>query len=327
VKQRKQRLTDSVETSLRLANGVVGIEFVDEPAGSPARERRYSERLGCPNEHELELEELEPRQFSFNAPWGACPACSGLGTTMEVDPDLIVPDDSLTLAENAVSVWSITSVSATLNLMQGIADAEFSARHPVAGAVGRARELILLGRAISRPSPQPLRPVRTYTAKYGSDPLRQAASRRGRHRRCARRFASFMRESPAPSAGERLAHLAVRHDRGRNIAGWRRCPSTRRRLPAGAELTEREAQIAERVVKEINERLRFLLDVGLDYLSLSRPAGTLSGGEAAHRLATQIGSGLVGVLYVLDGRASATISATTGASSTRSSGCATWGTR
>ncbi|HOB06192.1 MAG TPA: citrate/2-methylcitrate synthase, partial [Propionibacteriaceae bacterium] len=91
----KQRLTDSVETSLKLANGVVGIEFVDEPAGSPDRERRYSERLGCPNEHDLELEELEPRQFSFNGPWGACPACSGLGTTMEVDPELVRALDML----------------------------------------------------------------------------------------------------------------------------------------------------------------------------------------------------------------------------------------
>ncbi|HPZ50730.1 MAG TPA: excinuclease ABC subunit A, partial [Propionibacteriaceae bacterium] len=121
----KQRLTDSVETSLKLANGVVGIEFVDEPAGSPDRERRYSERLGCPNEHDLELEELEPRQFSFNGPWGACPACSGLGTTMEVDPELVVPDDSLALTENAISVWSSPTVSGYFqNLMQGIADAE-----------------------------------------------------------------------------------------------------------------------------------------------------------------------------------------------------------
>ena len=106
-----QRLTDSVETALKLASGVVAVEFVDAPPGSPERERRYSEKLACPNEHDISIEELEPRQFSFNAPWGACPICSGLGTDLEVDVDLVVPDRSKSLSENPIAPWSSVYVS------------------------------------------------------------------------------------------------------------------------------------------------------------------------------------------------------------------------
>ncbi len=102
----KRRLTDSVETALGLAGGVVSIDFVDRAADDPERERRYSERLACPNDHDISIEELEPRQFSFNGPWGACPACSGIGTRMEVDVDLVVPDTGKSLADGAISIWT-----------------------------------------------------------------------------------------------------------------------------------------------------------------------------------------------------------------------------
>ncbi len=305
----KQRLTDSVETSLKLANGVVGIEFVDEPAGSPDRERRYSERLGCPNEHDLELEELEPRQFSFNGPWGACPACSGLGTTMEVDPELVVPDDSLALTENAISVWSSPTVSGYFqNLMQGIADAEgFSMDEPWRDLTERAQHVILhgLGDPVVVRHRNRFGRVRTYTAKYeGAIPYVKRRHGEAETDTLRERFAAFMREIPCSVCkGARLkpTSLAVTIG-GKNISEVSVMSIDQAAaFLLGLELSDREQQIAERVVKEINERLRFLLDVGLDYLSLSRPAGTLSGGEAQRiRLATQIGSGLVGVLYVLD---------------------------
>ncbi len=305
----KQRLTDSVETSLKLAHGVVGIEFVDEAEGSPEREKRYSERLGCPNEHDLELEELEPRQFSFNGPWGACPACSGLGTTMEVDPDLIVPDDSLSLAENAISVWSSPTVSGYFqNLMQGIADDEgFSMNSAWRDLPPRAHGLILHGTGdpILVRHRNRFGRVRTYSAKYeGAIPYVKRRHAEAETDTLRERFAGFMREIPCSVCrGARLkpTSLSVTIG-GKNISEVASMSIDQAAaFLLGLELTDREQQIAERVVKEINERLRFLLDVGLDYLSLSRPAGTLSGGEAQRiRLATQIGSGLVGVLYVLD---------------------------
>ncbi len=305
----KQRLTDSVETALRLANGVVGVELVDQPVGSRERERRYSERLGCPNEHDLELEELEPRQFSFNAPWGACPSCSGLGTTMEVDPDLIVPDDSLSLAENAVSLWSSPTVAGYFaNLLQGLADSEgFSLDTPWRDLPPHVRELVLLGRgdAVVVRHRNRFGRVRTYSATYeGAIPYVKRRHAEADTDTARERYAAYMREIPCSACqGARLkpTTLAVTVG-GLNIAQVADLSIDRAAaFLLGLELTDRERQIAERVVKEINERLRFLLDVGLDYLTLSRPAGTLSGGEAQRiRLATQIGSGLVGVLYVLD---------------------------
>ena len=119
----KQRLTDSVETALGLAGGVLAVDFVDLPADDPGRERRYSEKLACPNEHDISIEELEPRQFSFNGPWGACPACSGLGTTSEVDVELIVPDEGKSLAEGAVSCWTSVYVAGYFQtLFKALAD-------------------------------------------------------------------------------------------------------------------------------------------------------------------------------------------------------------
>ena len=305
----KQRLTDSVETALGLAQGVVGVEFVDLDPADPGRERRFSEKLACPNEHDLAMDELEPRQFSFNGPWGACPECSGIGTRMEVDEQLVVPDDSLSLDEGAIAPWSsahvadyFTRVIASLAEERG-----FATDVPWCELSASARTLLLHG------LPGQVRVsyrnrygrTRSYSTKFEGVvnyiERRHAEAETDTSRE---RFAGYMREVPCTACrGSRLkpSSLAVTVG-GRNIAevsGMSIAEASQ--FLGGLELTSREAQIAERVVKEIQERLRFLLDVGLDYLTLSRAAGSLSGGEAQRiRLATQIGSGLVGVLYVLD---------------------------
>ena len=305
----KQRLTDSVETALGLAGGVVSVDFVDLPETDPKRERRYSERLACPNEHDISVEELEPRQFSFNGPWGACPACSGLGTRMEVDVELVVPDPSRSLADGAIAMWQTPYLAGYFqNLFVALAEQEgFSVHEPWEQLPSRVQGLLLMGvpHALTVHSRTRHGREHTYRAKYeGAVPYIRRRHAEAESDNARERYAGYMREVPCLTCnGARLkpSSLAVTVG-GRNIAevaamaidevaGFMR----------SLELTEREAQIAERVVKEINERLRFLLDVGLDYLSLSRPAGSLSGGEAQRiRLATQIGSGLVGVLYVLD---------------------------
>jgi excinuclease ABC subunit A len=305
----KQRLTDSVETALGLAGGVVSVDFVDLPENDPNRERRYSEHLACPNDHDISVEELEPRQFSFNGPWGACPACSGLGTRMEVDVDLVVPDPGKSLADGAISMWQTPYLAGYFqNLFAALAEQEgFSVHTPWEQLPSRIQGLLLMGVPHTLTVHSRTRHGRehTYRAKYeGAVPYIRRRHAEAESDNARERYAGYMREVPCLTCnGARLkpSSLAVTVD-GKNIAevsgmAIDEVAGFMRRL----ELSEREAQIAERVVKEINERLRFLLDVGLDYLSLSRPAGSLSGGEAQRiRLATQIGSGLVGVLYVLD---------------------------
>ena len=305
----KQRLTDSVETALRLAQGVVSIDFVDEPEGSQTRERRYSEKLACPNNHDIAIEELEPRQFSFNGPWGACPVCSGLGTMLEVDPELVVPDASMSLEENAVSVWSSPTVAGYFqNLLAGLAETEsFSMSTPFRDLTPKVQNLVMLGAGepVYVKHRNRYGRVRTYSAKYeGAIPYIKRRHAEAETDTARDRYAEYMREIPCATChGARLKPTSLAVTVGgksiADIAGMSIDEAAR--FLTTLELTPREAQIAERVLKEIHERLRFLLDVGLDYLSLSRPAGTLSGGEAQRiRLATQIGSGLVGVLYVLD---------------------------
>ena len=305
----KQRLTDSVETALGLAQGVVSVDFVDLDAKDPNRERHYSEKMACPNNHDIAIDELEPRQFSFNGPWGACPECSGLGTRMEVDPELVVPDDEKSLAEGAIAPWSSAHVADYFNrLIESLADsAGFSTTVPWYKLPAPARQMLLNGvpgqvhvRYKNRYGRE-----RSYQAKYeGVISYIERRHAEAESDTSRERFAGYMREVPCRACkGARLkpTSLAVTIG-GRNIAeissmSIDEAAAFLRQL----ELTDRERQIAERVLKEINERLKFLLDVGLDYLSLSRPTGSLSGGEAQRiRLATQIGSGLVGVLYVLD---------------------------
>ena len=305
----KQRLTDSVETALGLAGGVLAVDFVDLPADDPGRERRYSEKLACPNEHDISIEELEPRQFSFNGPWGACPACSGLGTTSEVDVELIVPDEGKSLAEGAVSCWTSVYVAGYFQtLFKALADTyDFDLNAPWRDLPERVRTVILTGRKEALQVHTRSRHGRehSFRAKFeGAVPYIKRRFNEAESENSRERFAGYMREVPCPTCkGARLkpSSLAVTVS-GRNIAEVSAMSIVEvATFMRSLELSEREAQIAERVVKEINERLRFLLDVGLDYLTLSRSAGSLSGGEAQRiRLATQIGSGLVGVLYVLD---------------------------
>jgi excinuclease ABC subunit A len=304
----KQRLTDSVETALALAGGVLVVDLVDTDPGSPLRERRFSERMACPNEHPLSTDEIEPRTFSFNSPFGACPVCTGLGTRLEVDPELLVPDEDLSLAEGAIAPWNQGSSDYFLRLMRALGeDLGFSVDVPWRGLPERARTALLHGhdhevhvRFKNRYGRE-----RSYSTGFeGVIPFVQRRHSETESDWSRDRYEGFMREIPCPTCrGTRLKpeSLSVLVG-GRSIADVCSLPiSEAAGFLAGLELSARERQIAERVLKEINARLGFLLDVGLEYLSLDRAAGTLSGGEAQRiRLATQIGSGLVGVLYVLD---------------------------
>ena len=305
----KQRLTDSVETALGLAQGVVSIDFVDLDPKDQLRERRYSERMACPNDHDIAIEELEPRQFSFNGPWGACPECSGLGTRMEVDPELVVPDDEKSLSEGAIAPWASAHVADYfIRLIDALAEsAGFSTTVPWHRLPAAAQKLLLYGvpGQVHVTYKNRYGRTRSYNAKYeGVVSYIERRHSEAETDTSRERFAGYMREVPCHTChGARLKPTSLAVTVGdRNIAeiaamSIDEAAAFLRQL----ELTDREHQIAERVLKEINERLKFLLDVGLDYLSLSRPTGSLSGGEAQRiRLATQIGSGLVGVLYVLD---------------------------
>ncbi|MDG4799747.1 excinuclease ABC subunit UvrA [Micromonospora sp. WMMD980] len=308
-KSAKQRLTDSVEAALGLSSGLVLLDFVDLPEDDPARERRYSEHLACPNDHPLAIEDLEPRVFSFNAPYGACPECTGLGTKKEVDPELVIPDPERTLREGAVQPWATGhNLEYFLRLLEALGEAEhFDVDTPWRALPSRAQKTILHG------SDDQVH-VR-YRNKYGRERsyytgfegVVQWIERRHTDTESEwsrDKYEGYMRDVPcAACGGARLKPevLAVTLA-GKSIAEvCNLSVGEAADLLAGIELTDRQKMIAERVLKEINARLKFLLDVGLDYLSLDRPAGTLSGGEAQRiRLATQIGSGLVGVLYVLD---------------------------
>jgi excinuclease ABC subunit A len=305
----KRRLTDSVETALRLAGGLVVLDFVDLPAKDAGREMKFSERMACPNDHDLDTDELEPRSFSFNSPFGACPACHGLGTRMEVDPDLVVPDPQATLGEGAIQPWSQAHVADYFLRLMGALGEElgFDLNTPWEDLPPKARKSLLDG--------HPTKVHVVTTNRYGRqrayyaefEGVRTYVERRhgeAESDTSRERFEGFMREVPCPACqGSRLkpVSLAVTIG-GKSIADVCALPINETAdFLRELDLSARERQIAERVLKEIQERLNFLLDVGLDYLSLNRPSGSLSGGEAQRiRLATQIGAGLVGVLYVLD---------------------------
>ena len=305
----KRRLTDSVETALRLANGLVVLDFVDLPAKDPGRELKFSEKMSCPNDHTIDTDELEPRSFSFNSPFGACPECHGLGTRMEVDPDLVVPDGQASLGEGAIQPWSQAHVADYFLRLMGALGEEvgFDLNTPWDKLSAKARKSLLDG--------HPTKVHVVTTNRYGRqrayyaefEGVRSYVERRHAEAESdtsRERFEGFMREVACPAChGSRLkpVSLAVTMG-GRSIAEVCAMPINETAdFLRELELSTREKQIAERVLKEIQERLNFLLDVGLDYLSLDRPSGSLSGGEAQRiRLATQIGAGLVGVLYVLD---------------------------
>ncbi len=304
----RRRLTDSVETALSLAGGVVVLDFVDLPEDDPNRERMYSEHLACMYD-DLSFDELEPRSFSFNSPWGACPDCTGLGTKMEVDPDLVVSDPSRTLADGAIAAWSGGHVSDYfLRLVEALGDAVgFKVSTPWEKLPAKAQRALLHGydqQVHVRYRNRYGRERSYYTNFEGAIPYIERRHSEADSDYSRERFAEFMREVPCPACrGARLkpVSLAVRVD-DRSIAGYCSLPiGELAKLLLSLQLSDRDMQIAGRILKEVNARLGFLLDVGLDYLTLDRASATLAGGEAQRiRLATQIGSGLVGVLYVLD---------------------------
>ncbi len=301
----KTRLTDSIETALRLASGVVLLDFVDSKGAE--KERTYSEHLAC-HDCNLSFEELEPRSFSFNSPFGACPECSGIGTKLEVDNDLIIPDDSISINEGAVAPWSGgQSSDYFLRLLEALAkDVSFSLDTPWKKISVKARDAIINGYEYEIKMKYKGRyGTKNYTTGFeGVVPFIHRRHSETDSDYSRDKYEAYMRETPCDVCkGARLKPevLAVTLG-GKNISeitelSIMECAEFLKAI----KLNKREAQIAERVMKEVYARLGFLLDVGLDYLSLARPAGTLSGGEAQRiRLATQIGSGLVGVLYVLD---------------------------
>ncbi|QKZ21049.1 excinuclease ABC subunit UvrA [Streptomyces chartreusis] len=306
----RQRLTESVETALGLGGGVLRVDFVDQEPGSAGREMIFSEELACPNAHEIGLESMEPRLFSFNAPWGACPTCTGLGSRMEVDPALVVPDDTKSLAEGAIAPWTNTSgADYFMRLLEALADdTGFSTATPWRQLSVDIQEMVLHGaeRRLHLAYRNRFGRERSHLSRYeGVIPhIARRYAESAETEAAQNRFAGYMREVPCASCGgARLAPgvLAVTVG-GLNIAQAAALPlSELAAFTQSLELKASERQIAEAVLAEIGERLRFLLDVGLDYLSLDRPAASLSGGEAQRiRLATQIGAGLTRVLYVLD---------------------------
>ncbi len=305
----KRRLTDSVETALGLAGGLVVFDFVDLKASDPGREMRFSEKMACPNEHPIDTDDLEPRSFSFNSPFGACPECHGLGTRMEVDAELVISDPSATLGEGAIGAWSGAHVADFfLRLLSALGDElGFDLNTPWEKLPAKARKSILDGHSTKVHVQHTNRYGRKrsyYTAFEGVRPYIERRHRESESETSRERYEGFMREVPCPVCeGSRLKPVSMAVTMGgKSIAEVCRMPINETAdFLRTLELSAREKQIAERVLKEIQERLNFLLDVGLDYLSLDRPSGSLSGGEAQRiRLATQIGAGLVGVLYVLD---------------------------
>lgn len=297
----RTRLAESVEMALRLAGGTVTVAVVD------GEEHEYSQALACP-EHGFSMDELAPRDFSFNSPYGACPECLGIGSRLEADPDLVVPDPTLTIAEGAIKPYS-----GNLNYYPQLVEA--AAKHlgvsidvPWNELPAEARHALLHGLGdekirldyITRDG----RETYWYTKYEGA-----LASVTRRHEETdseasKEKLEEYMAVIPcAACGGARLKPeiLAVTFG-GKNINEVTMLAAKDSlEFFENAELTEREGIIARRIIKEIVERLRFLVDVGLDYLTLERATATLSGGEAQRiRLATQIGSGLVGVLYILD---------------------------
>ncbi|MBU3749417.1 MAG: excinuclease ABC subunit A, partial [Mycobacterium sp.] len=295
----KQRLTDSVETALNLADGIVVLDFVDRDEHDPHREQRFSERLACPNAHALAVDDLEPRSFSFNSPYGACPECSGLGIRKEVDPDLVVPDPDLTLADGAVAPWSMGHNSDYfVRMMAGLGEAlGFDVDTPWRKLPARARSAILEGcdEQVHIRYRNRYGRTRSYYADFeGVMAFLQRRMDQTESELMKERYEGFMRDVPCPECNgtrlrpEILAVTLAAGEQQRSIAevcelSIADCSAFLNALTLGT----REAAIAGQVLKEVQSRLGFLLDVGLDYLTLSRAAGTLSGGEAQRiRLAT-----------------------------------------
>ena len=297
-----RRLTDSLETALRLAEGTaeVDVQGSEEPL-------TFSQHLACPK-CGTSYEDLAPRNFSFNSPYGACESCDGLGTRFEVDPELVVPDPTLSINDGAIAPWRSAHTQYFTRMLDAVAKRHgFDLDAPWSKLGAKVRKLVMQGDEDNVMVKYRNRYGRTreYSTSYeGVVPWIKRRHESAESDWSREQFESYMREVPCRAcSGARLkpASLAVSIS-GRNIAEVCELPiGESAKFLAGLELTDRDRMIAERVTKEINARLGFLLDVGLDYLTLGRAAATLAGGEAQRiRLASQIGSGLVGTLYVLD---------------------------
>jgi excinuclease ABC subunit A len=304
----ERRLTDSLETALRLAEGVAEVQIVPRDGDAEEEVLTFSQHLACPNDG-TSFEELAPRNFSFNSPYGACPHCDGLGTRYEVDPELVVPNPDLTLEEGAIAPWAGARGEYFHRVLTAVADTyKFRMTTAWKNLKKADQKVLLYGSGTKQVHVQYRNRygrTRSYHTHYeGVVPYLQRRHSEAESDYLREQIEGYMREVPCPECGgSRLKpeSLGVTVD-GRNIHEL--CELSIGKAAqalATLELSERDRMIAERVVKEVNARLQFLLDVGLDYLSLNRSAGTLAGGEAQRiRLASQIGSGLVGVLYVLD---------------------------
>jgi|SoiMethySBSTD1v2_1073268.scaffolds.fasta_scaffold02529_2 excinuclease ABC subunit A len=298
----RHRLTDSIETALALAEGLVTVAIVD------GEELTFSERFACP-EHGVGLPELQPRIFSFNAPHGACPRCTGLGAQQEIDPDLLVPDPELSIAEGALVPWSVGNSTYYESVIQAIADRyEIDVDRPWRELTEEQQNLFLYGTGGEKV-------YVTYRNRMGRrraymlafEGIVPSLERRYKETDSAgqrERIEEYMSFRPCPVCkGARLKPEVLAVTVGAsNIHEFTQMSVTRAiEFLDGLELSETEQLIGNRIIKEIRERLTFLSDVGVGYLQLDRAAATLSGGEAQRlRLATQIGSQLVGVLYILD---------------------------
>jgi len=299
----EQRLTESLETALSLAEGVAFIDVVDGPMLT------FSQAFACP-ECGLSFEELQPRNFSFNSPYGACPVCTGIGTRYQVDPELVVPHPDRSLAEGALAPWAAQHrLGYMRRLLESVAQREgIDMRRPFRRLKTQQQDLLLNG-AGDKPFPVVYQNrfgrKRQYETVYeGVIPWLDRRYRETDSEGARQQYEQFMREVPCRAChGGRLNEVSLAvtvADKSifevsamslRNTVDW----------VGGLRLSERDTKIAHLVIKEIKARLSFLVDVGLDYLTLMRGAATLAGGEAQRiRLATQIGSGLVGVLYILD---------------------------
>jgi excinuclease ABC subunit A len=304
------RLTDSVETGLKLAEGRILVELVDAKAG-PGKTRVFSEKMSCPNEHPLSLTEIEPRTFSFNAPFGACPACSGLGVKQAVDPELVIGDPDESINGGVILPWSTQGKGLFhyfSRMLDGLAqDMKFSLSKPWSSLSEEVKEAVLYGNNFDVQVKYKNRYGREMKYTTGFEGVLNYIERKyleSENDYSRAKWSDFLREVPCPACnGARLKPevLAVK------VAAKSIADVTALSLGETVKffkdisLDKRDIKIAAQVLREIKSRLDFLISVGLDYLSLERSAGSLSGGEAQRiRLATQIGSGLTGVLYVLD---------------------------
>jgi len=302
-----KRLADSLETALKLGSGIVVVNVVGKSGGSIGEELLFSEHYACVH-CGISYEELSPRMFSFNSPFGACPTCSGLGTKMEIDPDLVAPNPNISIAQGAVSPWGNPIGSWYYHQLKSLADCyQFSLYVPFDKLKPEVKDVLLYGtgRKELKFRWENSEGKGEYFGTFeGVIPNLERRYRQTESEAVREWIEKFMRVLPCPECnGARLKKESLSVKVGNlNIAELTKLSVKQtRNFFSRLKLSPREHQIAKQILKEINERLGFMMDVGLDYLTLDRPTASLSGGEAQRiRLATQIGSRLVGVLYILD---------------------------